>query len=1021
MKRPGNYRSSQLAIATIILSTAVPSVAQTTEVAPDWPANDVMAVHGEQAPVSGSAAGPDLRPVVPMGGNINPFSGSIDPFSGTIDPFSGTIDPFSGNVDPFAGNVDPFAGNINPFEGNIDPFAGNINPFHGEIRALWGTIDPFAGNVDPFGGNIDPFEGAIDPDSGQILPSYHQMNGFWHSFGASWRQTNLQLNDIANNGDANWKTSRLNYQITDLINQSRNVWGSAIEARTGQSFEAAFLDPLFSKFGITNDRVSGFRALTAAQRAQLVTEWFDGLMEYTGNDRVDHWMKAVNWTPELTRIQGSGADSVIGILDSSIVNDLDLEGNVFHSGGYQAHVGGHGTGVASLLIADHDGRGVMGIAPNASVATYNPFDHTGSASWDDIEDGIVSLKSANASVINMSLGVSGWTLHPEWNNVFNDSKVKNVANDTVFVIAAGNDGMTQTQDVEFKRNADFGLIVVGAIDPVGNISSLSNKPGSVCLSTSGHCVDGNYLRDIFIVAPGELILMADGNGGVTRRSGTSFAAPLVSGAITLLHDRWPWLAQHPEETVSIILKSAKDLGEPGVDDVYGVGLLDVEASQSPLDFAALDFYEYRNNKKIKRTASDLQRTGVGNTWNADGIFLTMFETIGNTYRDFVVPFSDQLIGQKSNVTGSNEYFQSYITERFVDWSTNGFAASNTVGGFTDIASYASPKREGWNFAVSAANPTQYLRNGRQGEIPHSAVKFGDAAGKFSFNAGYGQGAIALLGQQSFGLTSDYDSNNGGLNPVLGLASGGGFVDAEFAIAKNTKIAIGMTSRRLDHSENFELTEAERAQLRGAKDYQASAFNLRMTHKPIKAATVSVSFATLDEKDGLLGVQSALDNDLRHGSQSRTMTLGASFDLPHGINIAASATAALTKSNGGSDQNLRTNGNIRSSAYAFSIGKLGLMRKNDRLRLSFTQPMHIENGTVEYSAVEVVDRSTGEIGNVTRSFSIADESRRFTGEFLYATPMKGGGELSFFGRAEYSGNSGNNVNQIIAGGLLSIPF
>ena len=141
--------------------------------------------------------------------------------------------------------------------------------------------------------------------------------------------------------------------------------------------------------------------------------------------------------------------------------------------------------------------------------------------------------------------------------------------------------------------------------------------------------------------------MADGNGGVTRRSGTSFAAPLVSGAITLLHDRWPWLAQHPEETVSIILKSAKDLGEPGVDDVYGAGLLDVEASQSPLDFGALDFYEYRNNKKIKRTASDLQRTGVGDTWNAEGVFLTMFETIGNTHRDFVVPFSDQLIGQKS--------------------------------------------------------------------------------------------------------------------------------------------------------------------------------------------------------------------------------------------------------------------------------------------------------------------------------------------------------------------------------------
>lgn len=56
----------------------------------------------------------------------------------------------------------------------------------------------------------------------------------------------------------------------------------------------------------------------------------------------------------------------------------------------------------------------------------------------------------------------------------------------------------------------------------------------------------------------------------------------MSGAIALLHDRWPWLAQHPDATTDIILKSARDLGAPGVDPVYGAGLLDVTASQSGL-------------------------------------------------------------------------------------------------------------------------------------------------------------------------------------------------------------------------------------------------------------------------------------------------------------------------------------------------------------------------------------------------------------------------------------------------------
>ncbi|GAA0480793.1 hypothetical protein GCM10009096_23610 [Parasphingorhabdus litoris] len=1001
---------------------SAPSLAQST----DPVVEDPVASTGEQAQSATAPGNQDVRPIVPMGGSIDPFSGSIDPFSGTIDPFSGSIDPFSGSIDPFAGN-------INPFEGNIDPFAGNLNPFHGEIRALWGAIDPFGGNLDPFAGNVDPFAGNVDPFygnidpfvgqtdplSGVVLPSYMEINSFWHEFGAKWREVNLLVNEIQSEGLTYDRYQEIQSQSNLLVSQSETVWDDAILAREGSATKSSFLTPLLAKYGVSASNPIGLMNLTKAQRAQLVTEWFDGLMQYSGHDRVDHWMRTINWTPELTKIQGSGADSVIGILDSSIVNDPDLEGNVFHSGGYQAHVGGHGTGVASLLIADHDGQGVMGIAPNASVATYNPFDHTGTASWDDIRDGIVSLKSVNASVINMSLGVPGWTLHPEWNNVFNDSQVASNSKNTVFVVAAGNDGLTQTQDIEWKAVKDNGLIVVGSIDPLGNISNISNRPGSTCLLEKGVCT-GTYLRDQFIVAPGELILLSDGEGGVTRRSGTSFAAPLVSGAITLLHDRWPWLAQHPEESVSIILNSAKDLGEPGVDDVYGVGLLDIEASQSPLDFGALEIYEYVNGQLTQRTTSQIIQGGVGDTWNADGVFLTMFENIGDTYRDFVVPFSDQLIGQQSSITGSEEYFQSYITERFVDWNTS-LSNLNASGGFSDVASYSTPKREGWNFAISASNPTRYLTNGRQGELPHSAVKFGDAAGQFSFNAGYGQGSIALLGQQSFGLTSDYDTATGGLNPLLGLASGGGFLDAEFAIAKNTKVAVGLTNRRLDHSENQALTDVERAQLRGAKDYQASAFNLRMTHKPIKAATISVSFASLDEKDGLLGVQSALQNNLRYGSNSKTVTVGASLDLPEGVNIAASATAGITKSNGGIRQNLRTSGNVRSSAYAFSIGKKGLMRKDDRLRLSFTQPLHIEKGTLEYNAVEIVDRSTGEIGTVTRDFSISDKNRRFTGEFLYATPVMGGGEFSLFGRAQYDASARGNVNEIIAGGVLSIPF
>ena len=63
---------------------------------------------------------------------------------------------------------------------------------------------------------------------------------------------------------------------------------------------------------------------------------------------------------------------------------------------------------------------------------------------------------------------------------------------------------------------------------------------------------------------------------VSSRQGTSFSAPHVSGALALLISRLP---QMPKPVIkAILLATATDLGESGVDDVYGHGLVNVEAA-----------------------------------------------------------------------------------------------------------------------------------------------------------------------------------------------------------------------------------------------------------------------------------------------------------------------------------------------------------------------------------------------------------------------------------------------------------
>ena len=75
-----------------------------------------------------------------------------------------------------------------------------------------------------------------------------------------------------------------------------------------------------------------------------------------------------------------------------------------------------------------------------------------------------------------------------------------------------------------------------------------------------------------------------------------------------------------------------------------------------------------------------------------------------------------------------------------------------------------------------------------------------------------------------------------------------------------------------------------------------------------------------------------------------------------------------------------------------------------LRFAVSQPMHVANGTVEYTSVEVVDRETGAIGPVTRRFGIAGE-RFYVGEISYgAALLDGRGALSLFARSSFGADA-----------------
>ena len=130
----------------------------------------------------------------------------------------------------------------------------------------------------------------------------------------------------------------------------------------------------------------------------------------------------------------------------------------------------------------------------------------------------------------------------------------------VMVAAAGNAG---AKSPPLYPAANPNVIAVSATDAQDRLFAASNRGGHIAVSAPG--------VDIFLPAPDEKYQMT---------SGTSFSAAYVSGLAALLLERNP--ALKPDEVRTILMKTARDLGAPGRDDLFGAGEADAYAAVSAI-------------------------------------------------------------------------------------------------------------------------------------------------------------------------------------------------------------------------------------------------------------------------------------------------------------------------------------------------------------------------------------------------------------------------------------------------------
>jgi hypothetical protein len=970
---------------------------------------------------------------------------------------SGDIIPYYGNIVPFYGNIQPFYGNIVPFYGNIQPFYGNIRPFWGDTSEFWGSLQPFAPTKDP------NFWGS--------LPGYTNAQGqyFGGQVGAFWTTEGTVYSNIINAfGTASTPADYANIaqMIQGLVTASSNFWSPEVKKYTHDDFMDGFGSAMLAEYGINLSDPSSLENLTQTQAAEFLLAWYDGLMSYAGAGHVDWWMAATGWTPALAQTEASIIGNndkpvSIGMLDFTVVNNQkDAEGTVLQYGSTEFG-DGHGAAVESLIAGSLDGTNIMGVMPagTAAITVYDPYDSTGTTNWTAVGTGIDTLtedyfqKSAgtpggllgalqpllnavplvnslttvlggltkiapsgsNIGVINASLGEPGWTLAPGWNQALASGSAKY----SILVVAAGNDGVVQPSNIQWNFATNPTLLVVGSIGLNGQISNFSNTPGNSCLidTSSGAC---DPLKDHYLVAPGELILVSNGEGGISRQTGTSLAAPLVTGAIGLLEARWPWLANYPNETAEIILESATPIYSPGYtgprpDPVYGWGELNIAASQEPLNWQNLVYFKpgllgLPTPVPINQVIATVQ-TGNQAAWNSSKLYFTALERIGNTYRDFEIPMASSLVGQNVATLAGQQMFQSYLTGPLKTWVAGqaGFAAAGYDPATANFVASSVPMGElgdaQLRMRVTDAAPAYGFT---QHSVPMN-MDFALIGQSQTMQFGFGDGAETLSGQPGLAGNADFQLGRGGANPLLGLASGGAYADWRYSPVQNLTVSFGATDRRSvrDPWMLGALGWAGATNLPG-EVYAATAENVGLDYAAGKNVVLHASLTSLRENSGLLGVQS-LSGALNDGSTSRSASFGMDLKLSRTLMLSGSATVADTTT--GAGQILATApGGLTSTAAEIAVTKADVFGAQDRVRLTLSKPMQVVAGQLQYTNFGVVDRETGELGDMVETAGVSNKTP-FAAELFYGRVVgSNNAEASVFLRASVNTDEFGSVPQ-----------
>jgi hypothetical protein len=433
-------------------------------------------------------------------------------------------------------------------------------------------------------------------------------------------------------------------------------------------------------------------------------------------------------------------------------------------------------------------------------------------------------------------------------------------------------------------------------------------------------------------------------------SGTSFSAPVISGAAALLVSAFPNLTG--AQIVEILMKSANDLGQAGRDTVFGNGVLNITRAFQPI-----------GQTSVAGTGAPVSTTanGQGSSTMGDASKRAMAGAIilDGYSRAYAIDLAKTLSSARQEKPLAQS-LQGNI--RTAGAAAGPMAVSITLD--RKLSGQPSVGLAQTGMSYEDARQARVVAGMAVGRItPSTAVAFG-----FSESGRALQQRLTGHSQNAFLVARDP------------MSRAGFYADASNSIG--VRHMVGPVGLTVTSERGKVWTDAVRETLAEPR-YSIGSVS---ADRRIGPATLSLGASRIEEESTVLGGR--FDAVLTGaGAHSHFLDGTASIDLGRGWDAFASYRRGWTSLPG--TGGLVDEGRFSTDAWAFDLSKRGAFAGGDKLALRVMQPLRVRAGGFNMLVPASYDYSTLSVGYESRFLNLAPQGREIDFEAAYSMGLLGG--------------------------------